>query len=608
MSMKQVTSSAARKIPDAFRGCKFSLAGVALFSAVINILTLTGSIYMLQVYDRVIPSRSMETLLGLTILLVGLYFVFGLLDVIRGRILARIGLQIDANLRQAAFAASARLPIDLGRQSTMIKPVRDLDAVRSFFSGLGPTALFDFPWIPFYLALIFYLHPWLGLLASAGALVLIGFAILTELSARRGEKNAGSAIQRQNFIEEVQKNAEVIRSMGMESRLAEKWFRLSHDFHSGNLKLSDLAGGLGSMAKIFRMLLQSFVLGLGAYLVTIDQASAGVMIAASIMTSRALAPVEIAISHWKSFIMARSGLKRLNKIAALQADPPRETSLPAPHKSLILHNVSVAAPGSRLPILRNISLKARAGDGIGIIGESGAGKSTLARALVGAWPAIAPGGSVRLDDADLSQWSPQRRGEFIGYVPQKTELFAGTIARNICRFQPDAPSKAIIEAAKKAGVHEFILGLDQGYDTYVGGSGEVLSGGQQQRIALARALYGDPFLVVLDEPNSNLDRQGDLALGAAIMSVRERGGIIIVISHRPSALDHLNLVLELQKGKVKFFGRQKPTATPQPSRDSRPAAGPAISRHQDARHPRTSNRIAIVGQHVSSLKKPSSKR
>jgi ATP-binding cassette subfamily C protein len=538
------------------RRCSGIFLAVGFLSGVLNIVALTGSIYMLQVYDRVLPSRSVPTLIGLTILVVALYAGYGLLDFFRTRAMTRVGIRIDQKLRDRVFALVRSRFLRARTDGDGLQPVRDLDQLRTFLSGMGPTALFDIPWIPIYLACVTLLHPWLGLLALAGAVVIVCLTLLTEIQARGPTRSAAaSGAQRLALGEAARRNAEAIHVLGMGERVGERWSRISARHLADQIRVADAASGTGTAARVLRLLLQSCVLGLGAYLVINDQVTAGTIIAASILTSRALAPVEVAITHWRGFVAARQGYYRLRDLFLTFGDKPRPAvELKAPSRTFTVQNLAIAAPGETRPIVRNVSFSLEAGQGVGIIGPTGSGKSTLARALVGAWPPCHPDSSVRLDGATLDQWAPEALGRHIGYLPQDIELIDGTVAENISRFAADAVSPDIIAAAEQAGVHELILGLEEGYATRVGDGGSKLSGGQRQRIAMARALYGSPFLVVLDEPNSNLDAQGEQALTNAIQSVRARGGIVIVIAHRPSAVAGVDLLLAMSNGQMHAFG------------------------------------------------------
>ena len=543
------------EIATVLRRSRSSFMAVALFSGLLNVLALTGSLYMLQVYDRVIPSRSVPTLVWLTILMTGLYVGYGLIDLVRGRIMARIGLQLDRELRERVFAAVLLAPLRSRNQGHGQQPVRDLDMIRGFLSSTGPTAFFDMPWMPVYLVLIFLLHPWLGALATVGGIVLILLALLTEAWNRKpamGTMETG--IRRDLFSEAARRNAEVVRAMGLGPRITRHWTELTTKFLGYQLKASDLSSDLGALARVLRFLLQSCMLGLGAYLVVQNETTGGVMIAASIMLSRALAPIEIAIGNWKGFMQVRQAHGRLTKLFRAMPREMPSTKLPRPVSTLMVEGLSVAPPGHNQPIIQNIHFSLKAGAGLGVIGPSASGKSTLARALVGAWAPLPMRGTIRLDGASLEQFSPEDLGRDIGYLPQDIELFSGSVAANIARLDPGHSTDDVIAAAKLAGVHELILRLPNGYETNIGESGVALSAGQRQRIGLARALYGNPFLVVLDEPNSNLDVAGDQALSRAVASVRARNGIVVVIAHRPAALIGIDLLLAMNNGRMQAFG------------------------------------------------------
>lgn len=558
------------ELAEALSKCRGAFASVGAFSALINVLMLTGPLFMLQVYDRVLPSRSVPTLVGLGIMMATLYCFQALLEAIRSRVLVRIGSYLDESLAQRVYDAVVRLPLRLRGGGDGSQPLRDLDSVRAFLSSGGPSALADLPWAPFYLAICFMFHPLIGLAAVIGGVILTIITICAEIFTRAPIKAATThqAI-RNTLLEASRRNAEVVRAMGMGQKLGARWGKANANHLKSQRLASDLSGGLGSLSKALRMLLQSVVLGLGAYLVIYHEASGGVIIASSILVSRALAPVELAIANWKGFISARQGWRRLtNLLAAL---PIEETplELPAPTGALIVEGVAAVPPGDRRVVLHDVSFDLKAGNGLGVIGPSASGKSSLARLLVGVWQPAR--GKVRLDGAALEQWSPELLGGHVGYLPQDVELFEGSVAENIGRFEPEPDSTKVINAAKAAGAHDLILSLPNGYDTPIGESGASLSAGQRQRVALARALYGDPFLVVLDEPNSNLDDDGDRALTAAIASVRQRGGIVIVIAHRPSALAAVDQVLVLANGqKVKMGPKEEvlravlrpPIATP----------------------------------------------
>lgn len=545
-----------QSVRQALRKRSGMLIGVAVFSGVINLLALTGAIYMLQVYDRVIPSRSIPTLIGLTILLVLLFVANGALDLVRSRIMSRVGLGVDEALRDDVFSAMQTVSLQSRGEGDGLQPVRDLDRVRSFLSGMGPAALFDLPWIPIYLVLIFMLHPSMGWFAVGGALLLVAVTIATEmLSKAPSLRSAQSGSARLAVAGLSARNAEVSRAMGMGPNLLGRWRDLTDRHLDDQIKASDAVGGMGVTSKALRLLLQSGILGLGAYLVVIGEVSAGVIIAGSIVMSRALAPIETVIQHWRGFVDARHASYRLGNLLKAVPDENRSlTELPAPARSLSVEAISVAPPGQKKPTIENVTFALEAGDALGIIGPSGSGKSTLARALVGVWRPPVGAGAIRLDGASLDQWTPARLGRHIGYLPQDIQLFEGTVSENIARLDPEATDEAIVAAAKAAGAHELIVGLRDGYQTRIGENGGGLSAGQRQRIAFARALYGNPFMLVLDEPNSNLDAAGDAALSGAIKAVRERGGIVIVIAHRPSALANVDKVMAMADGKVQVLG------------------------------------------------------
>ncbi|TPK88663.1 MULTISPECIES: type I secretion system permease/ATPase [unclassified Mesorhizobium] len=532
---------------------RHAFVGVALMSGVVNVLALTGSFFMLQVYDRVIPGRSVPTLVGLAIFAAMLFIFQGILELIRSRLLVRIGMVLDARMSGRVYAALMRLPLRTKLAGDGLQSLRDLDQVRLFLSSAGPTALFDLPWMPLYLGICFLFHFWIGMAALAGALVLFGLTLLAEVRTREPAKKANSqAAARNTLAEATRRNVEVLQAMGFGSRIAERWSSVNAEYLGTNAKASDLAGTLGTVSKILRMMLQSGILGIGAYLVIHQEATGGIMIASSIMMSRALAPIELAIAHWKSFVSARQAWARLSQLLALLPEASSSVSLPAPSSGLAVEGISVAPPGEHRLVVQDAGFALEKGAGLGIIGPSASGKSSLVRAIAGVWLPVR--GTVRLDGATLDQWSPEELGKHVGYLPQDVQLFDGTIAENIARFEPQAPSDKVLAAARAAGVHDLVVHLPEGYETRIGEAGSALSAGQRQRVALARALYGDPFLVILDEPNSNLDAEGEAALTEAIQGVRARGGIAVVVAHRPSALASLDQVLVMANGRVQACG------------------------------------------------------
>ena len=540
-------------IATGLAACKGAFAAVGVLTGVINVLMLTGSLFMLQVYDRVLPSRSVPTLLALGALAASLFAFQGFLDMTRARILVRIGSFLDEAMSPRVYDAVARLPITTQGRADGLQPVRDLDQMRGFLSGLGPTALFDLPWMPLYLGICFVFHIWIGITALAGAAVLVSLTLWTEMLTRAPARTAaeGSAA-RMGLAEASRRNAEVLQAMGMRGRLAALWSVANAKYLHSSQRAADVAGGLGAMSRVLRMMLQSTVLGVGAFLAINQEATAGIIIASSILVSRALAPVELAIANWKGFVAARQSRRRLSDLLRLLETETSTMALPPPSTSLVVEGLCVTPPGQQKVVVQDASFTLEKGQALGVIGPSASGKSSLARGVVGVWPAAR--GKVRLDGAALEQWTSEALGPHVGYLPQDVELFDGTVAENIARFVPDPDPAKIIAAARAAGVHELILRLPDGYETRIGESGTALSAGQRQRIALARALFDEPFLVVLDEPNSNLDAEGDEALTQAILGARARGAVVIVIAHRPSALQAVDLILAIANGRVQACG------------------------------------------------------
>ncbi len=537
----------------ALRNCKAAFVGVFIASALVNILYLTGSFFMLEVYDRVLPSRSIPSLIALCILALLLYAFQGAFEMVRGRMLVRIAGALDEAMGARIYRAVVQAPLKVKTQGDGLQALRDFDQVRAFLSGTGPAAFFDLPWLPFYIGICFLFHPMIGYVAIIGSLILIALTFLTNRGTQGPSRAASEAGNRRNaFAQASQRNAEVMQAMGMLGRMSEIWEQRNRTYRDQNRLTSDVGNGYGAVSKVFRMALQSGVLATGAVLVIEGMASPGIIIAGSILTARALAPVELAIGNWRGYVACRQSWQRLKDL--LKALPERDAplELPAPRERLSAEALAGGPPGAQRLTFAEINFTVRAGSALGVIGPSASGKSSLARALIGLWPAHR--GAVRLDGAALDQWDSDRLGHHIGYLPQDVELFAGTIAQNIARFAEDATSEAIVAAARAARVNDLILKLPNGYETEIGEGGAALSAGQRQRVALARALYGDPFLVVLDEPNSNLDAEGEQALSEAIMTVRSRGGIVVVIAHRPSALASADMVLMLNEGRMQAFG------------------------------------------------------
>ncbi|MEO9516790.1 MAG: type I secretion system permease/ATPase [Paracoccaceae bacterium] len=525
---------------------------VGLFSMFANMLMLTGPLYMLQVYDRVLGSRSEETLIALSLLVVFLYGVMGLLDYTRGRIMARVGARFQAKLDRRVFDAVIRksaVAPDLQTQSGLA----DLESVQRLMTSPVLMAFFDLPWTPIFFAGIFLFHPLLGWTALAGGLVLVLITVLNQWLSRRPQSDAGMASQRAGAMaDQIRIEAEMVQAMGMRDNAFSRWQETRMEALQGQIRATDVGGGFTSMTKTLRLFLQSAMLGLGAYLVLQNEMTPGAMIAGSILLGRALAPVEMMLNQWPAVQRAMKGWEVLAELLGTVSPEAPKTALPKPKARLIAKALTVIPPGEKQASLRNLNFELRPGQALGIIGPSGAGKSTLARALTGVWrPA---GGSIRLDSAALDQYEPHILGQHVGYLPQRVQLFDGTIAENIARLTPQPDDAAVVAAAKKADAHEMILELPQGYDTRVQSGLHRLSGGQIQRIGLARALYNDPVLVVLDEPNSNLDNEGTLALNTSIRAMKEMGHSIMIMAHRPAAIQECDTLLMLENGMRAAFG------------------------------------------------------
>lgn len=529
------------------------LWAVALFSAFVNLLMLVGPIFMLQVYDRVLGSRSEETLLALFVLVAFLFAMMGLLDLARGRVMARLaaGFQsrLDRRVFTAALARSALVPGDQAAAAGL----RDLEAIRQLLASPVFLALFDMPWAPLFLAAVFIFHPWLGWLALAGGAVLVVVTALNQANTRRAVLAAHAANQRaERLSDQLRDEADLVQSMGMRGASFARWAKARGEAMSESITATDRSGVYSVFSRTFRLFLQSAMLALGALLVLKGELTPGAMIAASILMGRALAPVEQAIGGWAAVQRAQEGWQRLAALlATVPADGPR-TTLPKPRANLEANQLTVVPPGQNQAALRMVSFKIEPGQAMGVIGPSGAGKSTLAHALTGVWrPA---GGWVRLDGATLDQYDPDVLGTYVGYLPQRVTLFDGTIAENIARLAPQPDDAAIVAAAQKAAAHQMILDLPEGYNTRVSQTGGRLSGGQIQRIGLARALYGDPVILVLDEPNSNLDNDGSMALNAAIRAVKAQGGSVLIMAHRPAAIQECDLLMVLDGGIRRAYG------------------------------------------------------
>lgn len=531
-----------------------SVAGaIVLFSGVVNVLALTGSFYMLQVYDRVLASRSVSTLVALSLLCLGLFALNALLEVVRARVMTRVGSRLERDLLQPVHELVLRLPLAGRSAADSTQPLRDMEALRLALSGQAPIAFIDLPWMPFYLAFVFLLHPVLGWTAMVGMAVLVLLTLITEQRMRAPSRASATATAKRFVVAETaRRNAEVIRAMGFGHWAARRFFAASQEVQDSTGEAADISGTLGAVSKILRMVLQSVILGLGAWLVIQNAMTAGAIIAASIIVGRAIAPVELAIANWRLFTTAWQARERLDALIRHIEQQKDVMPLPLPRRELEVDGLAIAPPGQRLPVLRNARFKLKAGDALAVLGPSGAGKSSLVRGLVGAWHPLA--GAVRLDGAPIEQYQAEAIGQMIGYLPQDVDLFDGTVAENIARLDPDAPEEAIVAAAKAAGVHDLILRLPQGYNTMLGEGGSTLSVGQRQRIGLARAMYGDPFLIVLDEPNAHLDQEGEAALARAVAAIKARGGIAVIVAHRAAILAQCNLVALVSDGEVKGLG------------------------------------------------------
>lgn len=530
---------------------KKSFIMVGLFSMFINILMLVPPLYMLQLYDRVLGSRSQDTLIMLTLIVVVLFITMGLLEVVRSRVLVRVGNKLDSMLSQRIFDSLFELERKApGRSSSM--PLNDLTQVRQFMTGNGLFAFFDAPWMPIYIIVLFIFHPAFGFFAIFAAIVLVGITIANEYSTKDKLAEANNLSRASTiYVDSNIRNAEVVNAMGMRNNISKVWADKYYGFLNAQNIASDSAGVWSNLSKSLRVMFQSLILGLGAYLAINMEVTPGMMIAASIIMGRALAPLDLIIGSWKGFSSARSSYER---IEGLLNDFPKDKEymqLPAPKGEITLENVVVIPPSGTVPSLKGISMKIEKGDVVGIIGPSAAGKSSLARVMLGLWPLS--NGVARIDKADISQWDREDLGQYVGYLPQDIELFEGTVSQNIARFGEVEPEK-VVEAASKAGVHEMILKLNEGYDTKIGPGGASLSGGQRQRIGLARALYNNPVFIVLDEPNSNLDDVGEAALVEAIKTLRAGGTTVVIITHRTNVLQATNKLALINNGVLELYG------------------------------------------------------
>jgi PrtD family type I secretion system ABC transporter len=526
---------------------------VAIFSFFVNMLMLTGPLYMLNVYDRVLGSRSVETLIALSVLVAFLYGLMGILDFVRGRVMGRLGARFQARLDRRVFAASLRASNQSRPPEEARTALRDLEAVQRLITSPALMAMFDLPWTPLFFLGIFIFHPALGILSLIGGAVLIVVAVANQITTKKPLETANAAsFQSEALGAQIRGESELVHALGMRGAAFDRWQIARGASLDATISAADSAGTFTAMTRTFRLFLQSAMLGLGALLVLQGVMSAGAMIAGSILMGRALAPIEMIVGQWAVFQKGREGWTRLSRLLGSIPEDEARTALPAPRAILTAENVTVVPPGEQQASLRMISFEVQPGQAIGVIGTSGAGKSTLARALIGVWrPA---GGKIRLDGAALEQYDADTLGQYIGYLPQRVQLFDGTIKENIARMSMTPDDAAVVRAAKKAAAHEMILKLPDGYDTRVTAGGGRLSGGQMQRVGLARAMYGDPVILVLDEPNSNLDNEGSIALNNAIKDAKAEGKAVFIMAHRPAAIQECDMLLVIENGTLRAFG------------------------------------------------------
>lgn len=564
--MKTPESAAAK----ALGSIKGLVAFLLLLSGVINILALTGAFYMLQIYDRALVSGSIPTLVTISVLAIGLYLFQGAFDILRSQILIRIGARLDRRLAPVAHQLVVDMPRLGYSTSEALERGRDVDTIRGFFGSQGPIAVFDLPWMPIFLAFVYFLHPLLGAVTIGGAFVLATLAIAAELRTRSWSNSTVSAtIERNAIADSNARNAEVLKAMGFASRAVAR-FAAANDRHLElQTRTSDISGTYSAISRVLRMLLQSSILGLAAFLTIRGELSAGAIIAATIAATRAMAPIDLAIGNAKNMETARTAWRRLRNTVEVLENMPKPMPLPGPKYNLKVEGVTVAAPATGRVLLSDVTFEVAAGQAVGIIGPSGGGKTTLARTLTGIWPPLR--GSVRLDGAELTQWSDDDRGAHIGYMPQDVALLDATVEENIARLATAPDPEAIVAAARAANVHEMLVRLPDGYRTYLGPMGASISGGQRQRLGLARALYQSPFLVVLDEPNAHLDPEGEEALANAVEGVKKRGGIVVLIAHRPSALQVCDLIGVIKGGRLTAFGPRDQILNPKPVSNATPA-------------------------------------
>ncbi len=585
MRKNQAKQLAMTELEKTLHRTKKSFFYVGVFSFFINLLMLTPSLYMLQVYDRVMNSRSIETLVLITGIVAVMFLTMGLLEIVRSRILVRIGNQMDLELNSHLFDVVFHLA-RLSPSQASSQPISDLTKLRQFMTGNGVFAFFDSPWFPIYLFIMYLFSPWFALFAIFAALVLFSITMLNEKTTKKALEEANMMNnQSTSYINKNLMNAEVVQAMGMNESIKQRWLAKHLKFLTIQSEASDTAGKWSNMSKTLRQFFQALTYGIGAYLAIKGEISAGTIIAGAVLLGRALAPLDLLTNSWKGFSDARGAYHRLNDLLKNFPEIPVAMELPAPKGEIRVENIVVAPPGTQTPVLKGINMLIPKGMTVGIIGPSASGKSTFARAVLGIWPLH--GGKVRLDGADIHQWNSIELGRHIGYLPQDVELFEGSISENISRFEV-VDAKEVVEAAKVAGVHEMILRLPKGYDTLVGAGGATLSGGQRQRVGLARAMYKKPPIIVLDEPNSNLDDEGEKALVNAVMVMKQNNSTIILITHRPSILNAVDNIAVLAGGVLSMYGtkedvlktlQQKAVAqSPQPPKQTAPLVVPKMTK------------------------------
>ena len=570
------------ELKRAMAACRRAWAGMALFSACLNLLMLSVPLYMMQLYDRVLATRNVDTLLALTVMVVAALVVLGVLDALRGRVAARVGGWLDGELGGAVLSGAVADALRAGGGASA-QGLRDLASVRGYLGSTAIMPLFDAPWVPVFLAIVFLIHPVLGWIAAGGAALLFVCAVLNDLATRRKMTEANGELARSlNAADAAIRNADAIAAMGMMPNLMRRWREMGEHGQRLMASATDASGSISAAAKVVRFCLQVAMLGVGAYLVILNEITAGAMIAGAIILARGLGPVEQLIGSWRFFTGARAAYRRLAELLSRSPSAAEGTSLPRPSGRIVLEQVSYVPPGVREPLIRQASLQLGSGEVLGVVGPSGAGKTTLVRLLVGSLTPTT--GHVRLDGADVSAWSNGDRGRYVGYLPQTVELFAGTVRDNIARLG-EAGDKEVVAAAKLAGAHETVLRLPDGYDTPIGAGGVPISGGQHQRIGLARAVFGNPALLVLDEPNAHLDAEGEQALAETLGRMRGRGATIVIIAQRAGIMMQVDKMAVLEAGRIAVFGardevlkRLRQPAPPAPPPRAVPAPPPKLQK------------------------------